>query len=333
MKTKYCNIRMALVFCLGFSLDTGLIHSMNVAKEAKEQIKPTSKKEPTLKTTIPLPKKAPPAPSEKKSIEANEKDDTLTLDGIFNYIRGLITTGADEAIINVLKNICVEEKIVAILTRIVKEKNSTLSREDKLNILFSLAQFYQNKTKTKKEILDIIKRENLIESDPPLLIIAVDSKNEKIIPHVIEWDKKHTGEKKSKIAKNSLRFAVKSSLSKHLKEIHKHIAPFEEDHATELLLLLVKTNQKADAIPFLVKHGAKVNAVDKETQLTPLILAIKKRNFEMVKKLVEAGADVNQRVKIVKDKKLHTVETPLWAARDAKDAKIEIYLKQNKAKD
>jgi len=337
--------------------DTIKDKKQKAATDKKKTDKKEKEEPKKLKTTVPAPQKAPPLPTtqtpkkttkkktpEKKKKEKGKKADKdkkqptkkMSLNDVYKYIRAFILMGGDNDIIDFLKASCPATNIVEVIKQTIEEPTSSLTRENKLNIIFSMAKFYKKNIKLQHELFDLIAtRDELLSPEPPLIIVASKTRNRKAIAELIEWDKKKTGKEKSDLYERALLYAAQHDDKRALKGLHKHGTKINKDTASKLLFDLIKSNAGTKSIPFLLKRSKNnINYEDPKSKATLLIRAIKNKNIAVVKALIEAGADITL------DSSDKSIGAPLQVARDMvsqdrgrKALDIELYLRKKGARD
>jgi len=331
MKIKNYDIVILLSILLTFSLGIGFLYSIknskdNTTKETRDKVE--TQVEPT--STVGEAKKAPSAPSDlDKKKEKNHiyKKEDFTIEEIFNYIIDWAKAASDNSIIKFLKAECPKDKIVEIVKKIVKE--TELSRDNKLNIIFSMAEHFKDDKNIKDKLFNVIIEDDILAiQEPPVLVVAVQTKHEALIPDLLDFGKRNIEKvKANQMDKKALHYAAKNDIPEYLEGLHRNIEKIPADMASKLLLELVKANKPGNSIPFLVKIGANINYYDDKNNLTILMHAIKNKNLDLVKTICEAGADVE---KPSKDK---AIGYPLQLAREVSDLAIEMYLQDQGARD
>jgi len=330
MKIKNYDIVILLSTLLIFSVGIGFLYSAKNNNQTPKSKTIKTQVETGLVSTIPEPPKAPPAPYATKQEEAPSKiEHVFTLEEIFDYIIDWAKAASDDSIIEFLEEECPKDKIVEVIQKIVDEHISDLSRKGVLNIIFSLAKHFKDDKNIQDQLFNVlIKNDSLALKKPPILVVAVQTKHKDLIPDLLNFAKRNLEKVKTKeMDKKALLYAAKNDIPEYLESLHENIEKITADMASELLFELVKANKSGKSIPFLVKIGADINYHDDKTNLTILMHAIKNQNLDLIKKIVEAGADVK---KPSKDKK---IGYPLQLARELGNLEIEMYLREKGARD
>jgi len=306
----------------------------SIKQRPKTKSKPkTQPKATTTKPPATTPQKSSIKKTEKKITKvkkeistAAQNDKPLTITDMKKYIKDIALAGGEKAISTFLKELCPPDTIIKMIKQLNTKAFQALERREKLYIIFSLAQHYKTNNKIKERMFKIItKTKSLAKGEIPILILAIKNKTNAPIKNIIEWDRKRTDDKKSKLEKEALDYAAKKDDLESLKILKQNGAEISPKKASKLIWLLVKENEGSKSIPFLVKNGGDINYENEG--YTPLLRAIKNNNLETVKKLIELKADIK------KSSKNKAIGSPLQKAREIGNIEIEMLLRKYGAKD
>ena len=324
MKITNYYIVILLGILLLFSFGVGILYSVRT-KESSEKKEKTAK----ITSTVPDPVTMPEPPSEIIVQEdPKQTEEPFSVEEILAYVIDWAKAKADDAIIEFLKEECPKTKIAEIVSRIIEEKISEISREGELHILLELANHFKDDKAVQNRLFDILLNDKtLTHQEPPLLTIAVKKGQQAIIPDLIAWNQKNIEKIITDLGKEALLYSAKNDDTKDLKMLHNNGVKITEEMASKLLLELVKANKTSQALPFLIEQNANPDYYDNNTDLTLLMHAIKNENIEMVRDLITFGADIR---KGSKDKK---IGYPLQIAREVGNLDIELLLREKGAKD
>jgi len=344
---KNNDIAILLFSLLVFSLGIGWIYSktedktkteIKVIKE-KEALK---KKEKKPKSTVPAPKKTPAPPKEIKFKESDvPKEETdFTTEEMLEYLYESGKSKDLKSVLIFLKEKCPKEKIAEVVKKFIGTEEHGLERKNKLKLILSLGKHYKNEKKIQKQLFDIIAaHKDIEEGEIPLLFLAVEIGEREAIPDVVEWYKSQKEKKQPRLrdlAKQTLEYAAKHDFDEALKKLHENGAEINKNYAKKLLWILIKSNAGSKSIEFLKKRGADLNNYDPESKHTILIQAIKNKNLDSVKKLVElVEKEGKEKLKefLNKPSKDKTIGYPLQITRELKLLDIEKFIRNKGAKD
>ena len=333
---KDYDIVILLFALLVFSLGVGWIYSKPNDKKPIQQKKLTTKKEEApLQTTVKAPPKTPEPPKEIPYKTTDIPKVEMSLNEMMDYIREWANESGVPEIIKFLKEICPKDKIVTMVKQITKQYTQELTRENKIKLAFSLANFYKKDKNIQNKIFEIIANDKtIIEGDIPLIFIAAQQGEIDAIPNMIDWYKKHR-KRRVNLEKKTFAYAAKHDYANALQKLQKKLHAIDKAYATKLLWILVKANAGKKSIEFLANLGADLNYQDPKTKHTILIQAIINKNPAVVKELVRLGADVK---KPSQDKSIGypvqvARENPVKKARELGLTDIEMFLRSKGASD
>jgi len=332
-KIKNHDIAILLFSLLVFSLGVGWIYSKSNTK-----VEP-KKKEQAIKTMV---KDAPEIPEPPKEIKHKEsdipkKEKLLTIDEMLEYVKEWATESGVPTIIEFLKTTCPKDKVVQMIQKIIKKYAQELTRENKVKLILSLAHFYKKDKAIQHKLFELLSAEKTIEQgDVPLIFIAAQLEETEVLPAMVDWYKSQKN-RKLDLEKRTFDYAAKHDYVDALKKLQEKLKIIDPAYATQLLWILVQANTGTKSIKFLRKLGADVDYQDPKTKFTLLIKAIKNKNLDTVKELVEPvtikpglkklGANVN------KASENKAIGYPVQNAREIGRTDIEMFLRSKGATD
>jgi hypothetical protein len=232
----------------------------------------------------------------------------LSLEHAYEQMNSLFVSRDTDLIVKVVsqfKDHCMYE----LVEKIIQEKPSFLSYEEKMNILFGLIAHCGAKKNMQYDFLDFLLKYPALYSETPALLSLARSKYPDMIAVFINWGKdrqKNEGQAglltryveqafSAAIEENDYA-AVEMMLSKKVR--------IAQNKASEFLWYIVENNKNSSLIPLLVRHAqADVNYAGNGKTL--LIEAVEKNNVEMIRVLLDAGAVVDRIVDGKKGSALH----------------------------
>lgn len=216
---------------------------------------------------------------------------------------------------------------VRILERILNGQTSTLTPEAKVELGLELV-VKRSAAPEQKILLDTINKYPGVLKIP-LLYIAVDNKQLKAVPSIMQYFKNSPAQLQENSYK-ALVHSIKQNNLKNFAELTNALGGISKDMATRLLWDLLAENKDAQFIPVLVAQKADLNS--SKAGKTPLIAAVDSGNVEMVQMLLDQGALPNKFVDA-------TIGTPLQRelAKDpklrGKNSTIELLLREHGARE
>lgn len=215
-----------------------------------------------------------------------------------------------------------------VMRKILKNPKSPFTRDEKLNLIFKLA--LQNPNESDRHAILSLFSDNLflLEGKGPLFYLAARNNNEKIIPAlrsgIKNLSKKNPKIKLSKLIIDSLEYAISQNDPDALQKMFEQGIMITPALARRLLWQAVEQNSSPEFVSLLKKQGAALN--DVKNKRTPLIKAVENHNFELVKKLIQEGADIN----LIPDVE---VGSALQAAVRKQLTEIDVYLREHGARE
>ena len=212
---------------------------------------------------------------------------TLSPKDAFWQLSLLIASRSVEKIAESLSDV-VPEKAQAIVQEIIQDEQSTLTRNDELELIFALALQYPNQLKEQALFFDLIaKNKDLYVGGAPILFIAAKSDYQRVVPALLEWAQIHKKELLDELSKETLLYIIKYNKFQEFVLLYDYGLLLAPEQATELLWQAVNNNNSAQFVLFLVDVGADINYVYKN-RYTSLIRATELNNYDVVKAILNA---------------------------------------------
>ncbi|MCA9770147.1 ankyrin repeat domain-containing protein [Candidatus Dependentiae bacterium] len=212
---------------------------------------------------------------------------TLSPKDAFWQLSLLIASRSVEKIAESLSDV-VPEKAQAIVQEIIQDEQSTLTRNDELELIFALALQYPNQLKEQALFFDLIaKNKDLYVGGAPILFIAAKSDYQRVVPALLEWAQIHKKELLDELSKETLLYIIKYNKFQEFVRLYDYGLLLAPEQATELLWQAVNNNNSAQFVLFLVDVGADINYVYKN-RYTSLIRATELNNYDVVKAILNA---------------------------------------------
>lgn len=186
-----------------------------------------------------------------------------------------------------ISNLAIDKQL-EVVTAIVGNPKSPLSRNQKLHLIFKLVALNSNESEQIKLLSLLTLFPGLQKGKSPILYRAALNGNEKIIPVLLPILKKIN---ESEVIKG-LEYAIKADNPKALQTLFANGVSVIPREATDLLWNVIENNKKAEFVPILKEQKAFLNSAKKGRTL--LVAAAERNNLPLVKALVEAGADINR---------------------------------------
>lgn len=185
-----------------------------------------------------------------------------------------------------------------LVEKIIQDNSLSLSHEDKMNIIFGAVAYCGVKKNMHYELLDLLLKYPLLQSDSSALLTLARSKYPDVIAMFINWGKdrqknnghaglltKYVEQAFAKAIEENDCGAIELMLSKKVRLSHQT--------ASEFLWDVVLNNKDSSLITLLVHHTqADVNYADSGKTL--LIEAVEKNNTDMIRVLLDEGAVVDR---------------------------------------
>lgn len=174
------------------------------------------------------------------------------------------------------------------MQEIIQDEQSTLTRNDELELIFALALQYPNQLKEQALFFDLIaKNKDLYVGGAPILFIAAKSDYQRVVPALLEWAQIHKKELLDELSKETLLYIIKYNKFQEFVRLYDYGLLLAPEQATELLWQAVNNNNSAQFVLFLVDVGADINYVYKN-RYTSLIRATELNNYDVVKAILNA---------------------------------------------
>ena len=235
-----------------------------------------------------------------------------SIDELWNYISKLVISESIEATARVLEQVPFDEKF-ALTKRILAEQKGWLRRNDKLEFLYAILLQHRDDQEKQKQLLNLLHDNQYLLKGKPLLYVAASPLYAQAIGFILNWQKSQM-EKKVKspairfMEQHALDTAISDGNLEALKRMVQNGIKIDKPIANDLLWEVIATKSDPEFIRFLKTLGADLD-YSQDGKRTVLHFAIEQENPELVKKLLEEGADPNKMLDI-------TVGPPLqqlWA--------------------
>jgi hypothetical protein len=171
---------------------------------------------------------------------------------------------------------------------IIQNENIGLNRDDKLELLLYISRAARHKNKGAFFTLLIQNPDMLIGS--PVLYHAAASGYKESISDLLTW-LSHDPARKEKWATDAFAYAIEKNRPNVMQAMFEGGVAVSSKEATELLWQAIQHNASGQFASLLVKKGALINRA--RQRVTPLIAAVNMNNLDMVKALIDHGAEVN----------------------------------------
>ncbi len=266
---------------------------------------------------------------EKEELRANFNP----IKDILPLTRPFIMSGSVEKIIQFLKAFPPESSFI-ISEQIIKEKESSLSNDDKIQLLFGLAQAFKEYPAKQKKLFNLL---FVLDKKIPAMRLVQAAKygyNE-IIPALVRWaqeqKKKHA--ELNNFALKSLYRSIDANDSKAFKILAELAINLDKKTASNLLWHTVSQNHNTQFIPILADYNADLWSTNKGHTL--VTKATELNNKEIIKTLIatlkkggSSGEKINKYLNRFADK---TVGSPIQIAIEKGFTDLEIYLREQGA--
>lgn len=188
-----------------------------------------------------------------------------------------------------------KKQIETIVRKILSDKNTILSRNDKIALISALSTEFQRHSHYADSFFELLAQyPDLITKGDPILYVMARLYYDPIIPRFINWLSQHKPQgipPVSQLLDQAAQFAIGRQSSGGGKRLFTRGLAFTKEQLNHYLWQLVHDNGNPKLIEPLVKAGADINTHFFGT--TPLFNAVKNNNSKMVIALINAGADVN----------------------------------------
>jgi len=268
-----------------------------------------------------------------------EEPQKAKLESRFNPIKELlplaqpfIISGSVEKIVAFLKAFP-QETSYTISEHIIREKESSLSNDDKAELIFGLAQAFQGHPDMQKKLLDLLfDLDKTIEAQ---LVASAENEYNSIIPSIIAWAHERTDQHKElkDIERKSLVNAIDNAELEAFTTLIKSGVPLDKTTATELLWHTILQNKNPQFIPLLAEHNADLSSTSKGHTLATKAVELNSKNhvaalIETLKKQGVSQEKIQQYLNRFVDIE---VGTPLQIALENHYVNLELYLREQGA--
>lgn len=286
IKRDNAEIDMLLTGLLALSALIGGLHHWSLGAEQKNNA-------PKASSTMIAQKQGAESEAVAQSVLAD-----ASADEIFESLQPLIISNSVEKIIKLLSGVP-SKTALSVLEKILSIKEENLDRDDRLQIIFSVAAQYKKRDE-QYSILDLIINPKYLylREGVPILALAALGDFPAIIPVIKAWyadrvaKQANHAELCEELESRALAYAVEANKLDDLKAMMAHGITMNSNRMSALLVDAVKRKTGCNIIEFLLDHGADINYTVEG--YTPLLWAIKNNDFKAVKLLVGLGADVNK---------------------------------------
>lgn len=236
------------------------------------------------------------------TIEITQSGTQDNLD-LINLVDEFIASDSIEALVKALKPFLFEDKKKTVV-RLFNNRQKMLNRNERITILLGLALQSDHK-KERFAFLDLIldPRYQDLKEGKPVLYLAASGSYFDLIPDIIAWYESRVSQEKNAdhfkriVRFNALQYAMRKNDLISLKKLVSY-GVMSEDMASQLLYEAMdkrkSNNISEELISFLVSQKAQVNYDD--GHYTILMRAVLNDDIDMVKFLIERGADVNKMI-------------------------------------
>jgi len=301
MANERPDVHLMLTILVVFSVSVGILHGR--------------KKNKTLSTHIDV---------HNTSLQGVE---TLSPDEAYDYLHSLLFSGNVDRLAQTIVQFH-SSILVELLEKIIVGEDLPLTNEEKLSLLLAIAMQLQGKKGVQFTVFDLLLMHQDIQVNQPVLLVAARSRYADVIPVLISWIKERQKNEQYKKYKKFLVSMVPKALESAVDEnnvtaldvmIGKKVR-LEPKQASKLLWSVVVNKKDTAFVPFLVQRGrADINFVG-DGKRTLLIKATENNDPDMVRVLLEEGADV---VTVVAP----AVGSALQRAIDEEHTQVEILLR------
>jgi len=254
----------------------------------------------------------------------------LPQDEIIEKLYPLIASVSIEKVAQVLGDLSIQ-KAYTVLKNMFENRQSPLSRNDKVEFMLALAKNYKD-LQSKFQLFDLFAQVPHIAEGDPLLLVAARADYAQLAPTLINWARtyvnRHQHEKIPSAVVHpkwhAFKTAVKEDDVESLKLLSTSRVRTTHKEATNLLWLVIEGNHDSEFIPFLDKKKGNINAVRKGYTL--LAKAVENQSLPLVRALVERKAQVNKFSR-------PEIGTPLQLAIEHEFTDIDMYLRAHGARE
>jgi len=222
-----------------------------------------------------------------------------------------------------------------IAKHIIGDIQSTLSKRDKQQLIFGLAQAFSQDSSVQHKFLSLLFELDENSDGPTLLFNCVKDGYEKLVPDFIKWARSSQQEHPTlkDVEHKVLYFAINHNDIPVLEKLHKNGIQINPKQASDLLWHVVFFNKDAQFIPFCAQRGADLS-IHKEGH-TLVTKATQQNNLAIVQALVEALKNKGKTVKEIERYINRFVDpaigSPIQIALEKEYADLEIYLRKHGA--
>lgn len=221
----------------------------------------------------------------------DEKPAAKTVYHIKNALVPLLASRSVEKAAQLIGTLSFDQQL-SLVTTIIADNASPLTRNDKCELIFALGlQYSQDKDKQQK--MFHLLQDPSIKYGAPILFVAVQGIYASLIRALIEWAESVSGIFMQTMVMSTLTYVIDNNAVEAIKKLFNNGLAVKTKQAQELLWRVVDGNRNAQFILFLARIAGGVNTVH-FNKWTLLTRAVSLNNYDMVAALLEAGARVNQ---------------------------------------
>lgn len=200
-------------------------------------------------------------------------------------------------------NQCSQQAVQDLASIIVKDKNSPLTRHEKRELIFVLAHYYPKNKIIQCRLFDLMVESGVLQDHVPVLLELAQGDYYSVLPSLLSWIKLEKTRRLFKrynifytyngLVEEGLLGAIAANDYRALETLNSFGVRIDTSLASKLLLQAVYERKDLAFIPFLLNRGADINLVGPDRH-TPLTKAVVNSDANMVRALLEFGADSNQ---------------------------------------
>lgn len=220
---------------------------------------------------------------------SNKLNDISAID-IAYYLNPLLISGSVEKIVETLKGLN-EYKVVAVLREVFKRNKSPLDEQDAKELIIGLARNFTLQSDQDLVLHFLLERPAFTKGEP-ILLVAARGRYRDAIPLLSSWIGRMTNAPQLENGiMNAYLFAINENQVEGMAELVHQKVPLTSQQATQLLREAVANRRDPRFVQLLKSVGADVN--DVKDGVTLLIKAVRNNDTDMVRALLDGGANVN----------------------------------------
>lgn len=283
MRHERFDIRLLLSLLLIFGFSVGLIYGA----DKKNGTAAPKLELPVLKET----------PQKKVTFEDKNALADLTIDQAVDQLDVFAATQDIEKMIEMLVGLPLD-KMVAIAKAMINDKESDLSRDEKLLFLYGLALKFKKDPVSQYKILDLIADSQMVLPGKALLLVAAQNNYPSALPMIVAWAKEYTKKTGEEKTPREIALLVQRAMDEvvdpeddplALGVMFKNGVEITPERASLSLWMAVDRDKKPEFVKVLIDHNADINYARKGYSL--LMKAVENENEDMVHALVEIKPD------------------------------------------